>query len=350
VTVTGPSGGPKTYTFTATSAGTETAATFTAQATGSYSVSVQADDFCGGTTSGQASFQVSPNTYDASVSLSGLPAQFSAALQVDGQSQGTIQGSTPQTLTFPIGSSHTVSVDQYVSGATGVRYYCAQNSWPVSAAGSNTFTYQTQYEFNVSINPAGVAQVSGGGWFNGGNSAHTSQAPQTIPGATGVQYVFQGWSVDDGVMQTGNQVTVTMNGPHTAVAQYKAQYLLTVNSPNGLGNPQGGGYYDSGSTAQFSVTSPVGYLIQQVFVQWRGDFTATSPQGSITMNGPKTINAVWAISYTNLYIAGGAIAALAVIGVGFGMHRRKPSGRATGTGEQPPPDGPRPIEEPVEDF
>jgi hypothetical protein len=333
-----------TYSFTATSAGTQTVTTFTAQNTGTYSVSVQADDFCAGTTSGQATFQVTPNTYDATVSLSGIPANVSAGLQVDGQSQGTLQGSTPQALTFPIGTTHTVTVDQYVAGASGVRYYCAQNSWTASGTGSNTFTYQTQYLFSVSANPAGVTPVSGGGWFNSGNSARTSQAPQTLPGAAGVQYVFQNWAAD-GVTEAGNQITITMNGPHTAVAQYKTQYLLTVNSPNG--NPQGGGYYDSGTTAQFSVTSPVGYLIQQVFVQWQGDFTGTSPQGSITMDGPKTINAVWSTSYTNLYIVSGTVAALIVIAAGFGMHRRKPS-VPTDTGEQPPPSGP--VEEPVEEF
>ena len=334
VTVTGPSGGPMTYPFTATSAGTETVTTFTAQDIGSYSVSVQADDFCAGTTSGQATFQVTPNTYDATISLSGIPANVSAGLEVDGQSQGTLQGSAPKTLTFPIGSTHTVTVDQYVAGASGVRYYCAQNSWTASGTGNNAFTYQTQYQLSVSVNPAGVTQVSGGGWFNIGNSAQTSQAPQTVPGPTGVQYVFENWVVD-GVTQTGNQITVPMNGPHTAVAQYNTQYLLTINSPNGLGNPQGEGYYDAGSTAEFSVTSPVGYLIQQAFVQWQGDFTGTSPQGSITMDGPKTINAVWATSYMNLYIAGGAGAALIVIAAAFGMHRRKQSG----PGNRPPTNG-----------
>jgi len=345
VTVTGPSGGPMTYTFTSSSAGTGTVATFTAQATGSYSVSAQADDFCAGTTTAQANFQVNPNTYDVSVSLSGLPAQYSAALHVDGQSQGTVQGSAPQPLAFPIGTTHTVTVDQYVAGANGVRYYCAQNSWSVSAAGSNTFSYQTQYQLSVSVNPSGVTQVSGGGWFNSGDTAQTSQAPQTVPGAAGMQYAFQNWVVD-GVAENGKEITVTMNGPHTATAQYKTQYLLTVNSPNGLGNPQGGGYYDSGSTAQFSVTSPVGYLIQQVFVQWQGDFTGTSPQGSITMGGPKTINAVWATSYTNLYLAGGAVAAVIVIVAAFGLYRRKQSPSATGTEEHPSVTGGASLEAP----
>ena len=321
VTVSGPSGSPMTYPFTTQSAGSGVVATFTAQATGSYTVTAQADDYCSNFSSAQSTFTVSPNTYDVTISFSGIPAQYPPSYQVDGQNQGKAQASEPTTLTFPIGSSHTVMVDQYVSGDTGVRYYCAQNSWSVSSTGSNTFNYQTQYRLSVSANPANITQVSGGGWFNSGQSAQTSQAPQIVPGLAGVQYVFQNWSVDGGA-QSGNQVTITMNAPHTAVAQYKTQYQLTVNSPSGLGNPQGGGYYDSGSTAQFSVTSPVGTLIQQVFVQWQGDYTGTSAQASITMNGPKTVNAVWTTSYTNLYIVGGVVAAVVVIAAALGMSRR----------------------------
>jgi hypothetical protein len=165
-----------------------------------------------------------------------------------------------------------------------------------------------------------VTQVSGGGWFNDGETAQTSQAPQTVSGSAGVQYIFRNWSVD-GVAESGNQITIIMNDPHNATANYKTQYLLTVNSPNGLGNPQGAGYYDSGTTAQFSVTSPVGYLIQQIFVQWQGDYSGSSPQASVTMDGPKTVNAVWTTSYTNLYIAGGVVALLAIVAV-LAMRRR----------------------------
>jgi hypothetical protein len=133
-----------------------------------------------------------------------------------------------------------------------------------------------------------------------------------------------------------------MTGPHNATAQYTTQYLLTVNSPNGLGTPQGGGYYDAGSTAKFSVTSPEGYLIQQVFVQWQGDYTGTSPQASITMNGPKTVNAEWTTSYTNVYAAGAALIALVIIAAAVTMRRRRrprPETKPTPTPESTSPAG-----------
>jgi hypothetical protein len=322
ITINPPSGPPITFSFQTSSARIVTRTLTANQPYGTYTVSVAADDYCNSYSSASTNYSVGPNTYSVSIQLSGLPQQYSSSLEVDGQNQGTVSGSQAETLSFPIGTPHNVTVDQYVSGGAGVRYYCAQNTVSVTSAGSLTFTYQTQYQLIVETTPANVTQVSGGGWYNPGDSAQTGQAPQDIAGSPGVQYAFQSWSID-GTPQTGNQVTVTMNGPHTAVATYTTQYLLTVNSPGGLGNPQGGGYYNAGSTAKFSVASPVGYLIQQVFVQWQGDYTGTSPQGSITMDEPHVVNAVWSTSYLPLIAA--IIVAVAVVGgLLFWRSRRRP--------------------------
>ena len=344
ITINQPSGPPITYSFLTYSARIVTRTLTANQPYGTYTVSVAADDYCNSYSSASTTYSVGPNAYSVSIQLSGLPQQYSSNLQVDGQNQGTVSGAQTQTLSFPIGTPHNVTVAQYVSGGAGVRYYCSQNTLSVTSAGSLTFTYQTQYLLTVATTPANVTQVSGGGWFNAGDTAQTSQTPQNITGPPGVQYAFQNWSID-GTAQTGNQVTVTMNGPHTAVAAYTTQYLLTINSPGGLGNPQGGGYYDAGSTAKFSVTSPVGYVIQQVFVQWQGDYTGTSPQGSITMDEPHVVNAVWSTSYLPLIVII-VVAAAIVGGLLFWRSRRRPppdtkpipasttttSGAALGTG------------------
>jgi len=338
VTVTGPSGySPSTYPFQTSSAGSATVPTFVAGPTGTYSVSVQADDYCGVFSSTQTTFTVTPNTYDVSISNSGVPSQYSANVQVDGQQQGTIQGSQTRTLSFPIGSTHTIIVDQYVSGDTGVRYYASQNSWSVSSTDSHIFSYQTQYQFNVVTDPAGIAVTSGGGWYNDGQSVQTNQAPPTVAqlNSTGIQYAFKDW-VLDGAPQSGNQLTVTMDKPHTAVATYSIQYQLVVDSPGGLGNPQGAGYYDAGSTATFSVTSPVGFLVQQVLVQWQGDYNGTNPQGTITMDKPKTVHAVWTTSYLQLMAL--IVVAIAVVaGALFWKKRKGPPSEAKTTSTAPTP-------------
>jgi len=121
---------------------------------------------------------------------------------------------------------------------------------------------------------------------------------------------------------------------------FKIRYYLTVNSPGGLGNPQGSGYYDAGYTAQFSLTSPQGYLIQQVFVQWQGDYTGTTAQGSLVMNGPKTVNAVWMTSYMNLYIASAAVIAILIIVLAAALRRRRRPKPETKPIPQPTPTTP----------
>jgi hypothetical protein len=57
----------------------------------------------------------------------------------------------------------------------------------------------------------------------------------------------------------------------------------------------------------------------EIFDRWEGDFSGNSPSGSILMNGPKTIRAVWRTDYTNLVIIAvliGAVVVAVVVVVG----------------------------------
>jgi len=337
LTITPPTGPPTTiyvpeygYSF-----GYSITKTYPVSQVGHYIVSFQADDYCSGFSSSTADFDVSPNTYTVSISLGGVPAQVAANIQVDGQAQGTMSGTDIKSLSFALNTSHNITVDQYIPGETGVRYYAAQNSWSVSSGGSHTYSYETQYLFTVASDPASVTQLTGGGWLSSGASAQTSQAPDNVSGPPGTQYVFKGWTVD-GVLQNGNPISLTMDKPHNVVATYQTQYQLVVDSQ--YGDPKGSGYYPAGSTATFSVTSPFGLLIQQVFTGWNGDFTGTSATGSIIMNKPNTIHANWMTSYLQLYILIGVIAAVVVV-AGFLFWRRRNSMGPPETKPTPPATG-----------
>ncbi len=321
VTISPPSGTPQTFDYQLIYGSYSLSRTFTANAIGHWVVSFQADDFCAGFSSSSAAFDVSPDTYDISISLNGVPSQYSAQVKVNDQPQGTIGGAEIKKLSFKIDTSNTISVDQYVSGDQGVRYFAQQNTWSINSAGTHTFDYETQYLFTVATNPDGVTPVTGGGWFKAGSSVQTNQAPATVPGSAGTQYAFKGWEVD-GVAQSGNGISLTMDKPHKAVAKYETQYQLLIDTP--YGDPKGQGYYAAGSTATFSVTSPSGFPVQQIFVKWTGDFTGTSPQGSVTMDGPKVIHASWSASYI-LLAAIIIIAAAAVGGFLFWRRRRGPA-------------------------
>ena len=82
------------------------------------------------------------------------------------------------------------------------------------------------------------------------------------------------------------------------IAQYKAQYLLTVNS--NYGSPSGGGWYDAGTQAKAAIdisSVPDGLFYNWVFTGWSGDATGAGLQSNaITMDAPKTVTATWVIN------------------------------------------------------
>jgi hypothetical protein len=311
-------------------------ATFTKKAAdplGTYTAELTAY-YCG-VAQDTTTFAVTPDTYDVTISLAGLPTDAVTALLVDGSKFADMKGGDVRVLSYPIGSSHTLQVDQYVTGATGYRYYCASNSWTAGAAGSNVFNYATQVYLDVSTDPAGVTDVTASGWYAKGSSASVASVPAEIEGAQGTKYVFTSWTVD-GTPKGENGFVVIMDAPHKVVAKYDTMFLLTIVSD--YGNPRGVGYYKSGETAVFGVDSPVGMGIQHVFVEWRGDYTGKDPQGSITMDGPKTLTAVWTTNYLQLYIIIGAIVAIAVVaGLLVWMRRRD---RPSAMKPLPPPPPP----------
>jgi len=141
-------------------------------------------------------------------------------------------------------------------------------------------------------------------------SSHSFSVNSIVPGQTGVQYVFTDWS--DGSTSTSR--TITVSGSANYIAQYKTQYYLTVESDHG--DPQGQRWYDEGSTAVFSVTSPVsaGLGVKYVFDHWEGDVSASTPSTEIPMRAPHTVRAVWRTDYTDLYSIIGAIGIVGLVG------------------------------------
>jgi hypothetical protein len=242
LTVSPPSGASLVFPYVLSSPSFTVASTLTASELGIWTVTFQADDYCSGISTSQTQFDVFQNGYDVQVSLSGVPPQVSLNLQIDGQGQFPINGTSAKKLTFMIGTSHTIAADQYGptdSWQTGIRYYCKQNVWSVNSTGSHAFNYVTQYLLTVNStgmsppmygNPAqiwvnGSLLQSTQGWFNTGAEVQV-KAPSTVATGTGTVYQLNGWQVD-GVMQSGNPVTLTMNSPHTAIAVYQVATATT---------------------------------------------------------------------------------------------------------------------------
>lgn len=289
-----------------------------------------------------------PKTYLFTIHVSGFPEAFSTNIKVDGTPSGALKGGESQTFKFAIGSSHTISVDEYVAGTEGTRYYCSSNTWSLSSEGSYTFNYVAQHYLTVAVNPGELPELSGEGWYDEGASVTTGTATAVIPSGSDTQYVFKTWLVD-GTAKLGNPVTIAMDAPHTVTAEYKTQYKLTVNSEYGI--TTGSGWYDAGSTAEFSVTATVpesgvmGSLgVKYVFKSWTGDSSETTPQATVLMNSPKTVTALWTKDDTQFYTLVGAVAAIviALIVILILVLRRKP--KAPPAAYQPPSVPPPPAQ------
>jgi hypothetical protein len=156
-------------------------------------------------------------------------------------------------------------------------------------------------------------------------STHTIDANSSVTGGSGKRYVWTSWS---NASQVRSQ-TIDVTRATTYTATFRSQYLLTVSSA--VGNPQGSGWYDEGSTATFSITSPshaeglLGILGgNSIFDRWSGDSSATTVSASIRMDGPKAVIAEWRADNTMPLVFSIMIAAvLAVITVLAKRRRRE---------------------------
>jgi hypothetical protein len=145
-------------------------------------------------------------------------------------------------------------------------------------------------------------------------STHTIDANSSVTGGAGKRYVWTSWSNADQIKSQTIGVTRAM----TYTAVFRTQYLLTVSSP--VGNPQGSGWYDEGSNATFSVTSPslaeglLGILGgNRIFDRWSGDSSVTTANASITMDGPKAVIAEWRADNTMPFVVSAMIAAVLAV-------------------------------------
>ncbi len=204
---------------------------------------------------------------------------------------------------------------QYVfQGWTG-GYTGSATSGSITMTSSSTVTavYQPQYLLTLSAQPSGAPSPQGSGWFNSGSTASISVPSQTVSQNPGSQLVFNGWMVDGSSNQGGSTLSLQMNSPHVVIAQYTQQYYLTVQSPQGVTSGQG--WYNAGSNAQISVSTPSSPMfgVNWVFDGWQGSMQSSTQSATVVMNGPMTVTATWHQDYTVLYITVGAI--IAVIAV-----------------------------------
>jgi len=163
--------------------------------------------------------------YSVSVSTSGLPSTSSTNVYVDGVKVDTLSGGSSKTLKLDAKTSHSIKIDDYISGSTGVRYYSQSNSWAFSSTDSKEFSYTTQYYLTMKSE---YGSPKGEGWYDAGSTA-TISINSPLPtkdwsGALGGKYVFDRWIGD--LTSPDAVSTVTMDKPKTATATWRADYTM----------------------------------------------------------------------------------------------------------------------------
>ncbi|MBS7645973.1 M6 family metalloprotease domain-containing protein [Candidatus Bathyarchaeota archaeon] len=160
-------------------------------------------------------------------------------------------------------------------------------------------TWTRQYYLRV-VSPFG--STMGEGWYDEGKAASFAVVNQTIEG-NGTRARFMGWTGDYRGAQPSAALTV--DGPKEIRAVWLIEYLLTLESP--YGDPEGGGWYPEGRTANISISRIVqgGDGVRHAFKAWTGDLEASTPEASVKMDSPKHVRATWSTQYRLLLEAVG---------------------------------------------
>jgi hypothetical protein len=218
----------------------------------------------------------------------------------------------PISFSWGVGTTHSFSfqsplvvnanAEQYVWTSTTGLSNQQSGSITVTTYGSIIGNYKTQYYLTVS-SPYGT--TGGQGWYDSGSSAYATVSPLTVPGASGVQYVFTSWSGDaSGTTSPSNPIT--MNSAKTATATWKTQYYLTLaTNPPGLPSPAGAGWYYAGTNATISTAAFVDIAPGSSRYRFNGWTTTdmaeiTDPTRSPTtvlMDKVKTVTANYFLQY-----------------------------------------------------
>jgi uncharacterized repeat protein (TIGR02543 family) len=228
--------------------------------------------------------------------------------------------SPPQTLFWIPGTMHTIAVPEEVSVASGTRYrFIGWDDGETSPARTiSRGLYGANYNLEHLLNIiSAYGDPAGAGWLVDGSLVTLSITPYIELPDT--RHIFTGWSGD--YTGTSPAASFYLNSPKTITANWRTEYLLTLNSE--YGTPAGAGWHNEGESVTVSVEPVQGFLVRQIFDGWTGDLTGTAPDASVSMDSPRTITAAWHTDYVQLFILIAVILVIAGIVITIILVRRK---------------------------
>jgi hypothetical protein len=266
-------------------------------------------------TNGQTAIAITanPNTYYISAVAFGIkgantadPFDGSAVTNTGFSNSASTSVTTHNTNDFVI-AAVAINTAPSITATTGSNFNLI-NTEPASSSRetsaeyrivSNTGTYASGFtlgstQYWAIIEDAIKANTGSSITFNWlAGSTHTISAATPVSAGTGKQYSFGSWS--DPSDFSGTIFTVP-SSITTSIATFNPQYQLVVTSAHGT--PTGDGWYASGGTANFGVTSPDGTIgTRYVTSGYTGDASGSGSSGSVTMNSAKTVTFGWNTQY-----------------------------------------------------
>ncbi len=202
-------------------------------------------------------------------------------------------------------------------GIAGTRYVFAQwsgdatgkdltsDNLVINAAKTATATWTTQYY--VEWRQTGVDATAAETVLTiNGDAKMFSELPFAtwIDDNTSVNYAYAKtiYSVVSGkkfdlASVSGPESTMVVKSSAMVSAVYDVSYHLDVVSAYGI--TLGTGWYLQGSSAQFSVNTPIdqGNRTMRILVAWSGDSTTTAATGTVLMTKPSSVTAIWETQY-----------------------------------------------------
>ncbi|MEM2840459.1 MAG: CFI-box-CTERM domain-containing protein [Candidatus Bathyarchaeia archaeon] len=232
----------------------------------------------------------SPTPYTVTVKIQGLPSTYSTTLQVDGTVKGTVQGGGTATLTFDMGTTHTIQVDSYVNVSSTERYHASPNIQVVTSEATVTFTYLRQVYILFQQNGSGKpvpATIDGtiytlpvSFWWTSGSNHSFTYAGNLTDETT--RYLL---------VEVSSRSPLTVTDPLTVTGLYKTQYMLNISTiPSGLIQINGSGWYDSRSKVTLTAPPLSGYTFKAWMVD--GSETTSNPV-EVTMDAPRVAVAIY---------------------------------------------------------
>jgi len=239
------------------------------------------------------------------------PAKYYLTVKTEPEGIVTIEGEGWYTE----GTQVTLSAPDPVPVSTGVRYkflywdvdgtQADENPITVVMDANHTATahYRLEYYLTV-LSPFGT--VGGEGWYPSGSTAYATLNTGLIDHGNGTRRIFVNWTGDASGSNYAQSDPIIMDGPKTAVANWKTQHLLTVVTdpanltpqptriPAGEAGPANSWWYDADTLVTLTAQTVTGYTFNYWDVDGASQGSGVNPI-TVAMDGPHTTTAHYTV-------------------------------------------------------